>query len=72
MPLYEYQCAACHTRFERYVRAFGEEVSCPECHSPGVEKQLSTFAMAAGAGGGANSAPTPRGGCCGGGCGCAH
>jgi len=72
MPLYEYVCASCSGKFERYVRSFGEEVSCPDCAGTEVEKQLSTFAFAggpgpsmAGAGGG--------GGCCGGGgCGCGH
>jgi putative FmdB family regulatory protein len=67
MPVYEYACGRCSHRFERYVRTFNEEVACPRCDAPEVEKQLSTFAMAgtrpSGAGGGA---------CCGGGCGCAH
>jgi len=38
MPIYEYLCGACSTHFERYVRAFGEEVACPECRSSLVEK----------------------------------
>jgi len=72
MPIYEYRCGACETRFERFVRAFGEEVTCPECHGGDVEKQLSTFATTSAASG---SGPAPAGGgggCCGGGCGCAH
>ena len=44
MPLYEYVCASCAGRFERYVRSFGEEVTCPACEGSDVEKQLSTFA----------------------------
>ena len=73
MPLYEYLCTACRTRFERYVRAFGEAVACPECHSNVVEKQLSTFAMAASSPTTAAAPRAPsRSGCCGGGCGCAH
>jgi putative FmdB family regulatory protein len=66
MPVYEYVCQECQRAFERYVRSWGESVTCPACAGERVEKQLSTFAMAG---------ATPRGGaggaCCGGGgCGC--
>lgn len=72
MPLYEYLCRGCATRFERYVKAFGDVVPCPSCASAEVEKQLSTFALASGASGGDGAAALgSRGGsCCGGGCGC--
>ena len=69
MPVYEYVCHACDQAFEKYVRAWGEAVSCPSCESSSVEKLLSTFAFAAGDG----SAPSSAGGGCGcgrGGCGC--
>jgi putative FmdB family regulatory protein len=69
MPVYEYLCEPCQTRFERYVQRFGEEVECPSCHATRVEKQLSTFAMAGTSGG---PGPSAGGGCCGGGCGCRH
>ena len=78
MPLYEYVCHSCERRFERYVRAFGEAVACPQCQGGEVEKQLSTFAFAfAGGSPAASSSGGCRatgGGCgCGaGGCGCAH
>jgi len=45
MPLYEYVCTACRTRFEKLVRRFGDEVACPACASEAVEKQLSVFAV---------------------------
>ncbi|MBW2316976.1 MAG: zinc ribbon domain-containing protein [Deltaproteobacteria bacterium] len=73
MPLYEYRCDACDRRFELLVRRFNDPAACPDCGNAEVEKQLSTFAMAS-----ASQAPTagagppPQGGCCGGGCGCAH
>ena len=78
MPIYEYACDGCGSRFERLVRRFADEVSCPDCASASVEKQLSTFAV-----GGSRSAPafagcdTPAAGCgsgpCGGGaCGLAN
>ena len=61
MPIYEYACPGCGARFEKLVRRFGEEVSCPACARADVEKQLSVFAVAtasaspalAGCGGGA-------------------
>ena len=46
MPIYEYVCSACEARFEKLVRRFGEEVSCPSCASAAVDKQLSVFAVA--------------------------
>jgi putative FmdB family regulatory protein len=72
MPVYEYLCQPCDTRFERYVRAWGEVVHCPHCAGE-VEKQLSTFALAVSAGAARPAAvPSAGGACCGGGCGCAH
>jgi putative FmdB family regulatory protein len=44
MPIYEYVCTGCQGRFERFVRRFGEEVTCPTCASAAVDKQLSVFA----------------------------
>ena len=71
MPLYEYRCLSCGMAFEKYVRAWGEEVSCLACASATVEKLVSSFAFAsAGA-----ALPGASGGGCGcgrGGCGCGH
>jgi putative FmdB family regulatory protein len=71
MPLYEYVCGSCGMRFEKYVRAWGEEVACPACRETRVEKQLSTFAFTGTEGAFSGSV---GGGCgCGrGGCGCGH
>lgn len=46
MPLYEYRCGGCGVRFEvlQHVGTGAEGVSCPQCHAPGVERVLSTFA----------------------------
>ncbi len=49
MPIYEYACPGCGSRFEKLVRRFGDAVSCPTCLSPDVEKQLSVFAVASAA-----------------------
>jgi putative FmdB family regulatory protein len=70
MPIYEYLCPDCDHRFETYVKAWGEEVTCPCCQKGGVEKQLSSFALAGSRA--SSSSPSGGGGCgCGrGGCGC--
>ena len=47
MPIYEYACGGCGNRFEKLVRRFAEEVSCPACASASVDKQLSVFAVGA-------------------------
>jgi putative FmdB family regulatory protein len=45
MPMYEYQCNACHADFERLVR--GDAVpTCPECGSSELTKVLSRLAPA--------------------------
>ncbi|HSD29973.1 MAG TPA: zinc ribbon domain-containing protein [Vicinamibacteria bacterium] len=55
MPLYEYRCGACGSRFEllRRVGQGSEGVACPECGQADVEKEFSTFAasITGGAGG---------------------
>ena len=72
MPIYEYVCADCAAKFERYLRSWGEAVACPNCSSEAVEKQLSRFAMAGGSAGTSEGPGPASGGCCGGSCGCAH
>jgi putative FmdB family regulatory protein len=44
MPLYEYQCRACHHQFEALVRAADVPV-CPQCQSTELEKMLSSFGV---------------------------
>ncbi len=59
MPLYEYQCADCETRFEvlQRVGQGSEGLACPDCGETEVEKEYSTFASSvaggSAAGGGA-------------------
>jgi putative FmdB family regulatory protein len=45
MPLYEYECPSCGTRFER-IQKFSDppEASCPKCHAP-AQRQLSPPAI---------------------------
>lgn len=58
MPLYEYQCRECSHRFETLVRD-RRPVSCPSCASQNLEKLLSVFATASGAG----ASAVPAGAC---------
>lgn len=73
MPIYEYICDSCDTRFEKIVINKQQEIACPKCASKKATIQLSVFATSNG-NGGSGSAPTSfsggGGSCCGGGCGC--
>jgi putative FmdB family regulatory protein len=46
MPLYEFVCKECKQPFEKLVRSAGliSTVTCPNCGSPDVQKELSVFA----------------------------
>jgi len=76
MPIYEYICDDCETRFEKIVVNKQQEIACPKCASKKASIQLSVFSASTGSGNGA-SAKSPTsfsgggGSCCsGGGCGC--
>ena len=43
MPIYEYQCEGCDTRFEALVMASGSEPDRCDCGSKAIEKVYSTF-----------------------------
>ncbi|MBN1511387.1 MAG: zinc ribbon domain-containing protein [Phycisphaerae bacterium] len=51
MPVYEYLCDSCGTRFEHLARTMQsrEKTRCPQCGSTGVERQHSAFAARQGA-----------------------
>jgi|HubBroStandDraft_2_1064218.scaffolds.fasta_scaffold2069233_1 putative FmdB family regulatory protein len=45
MPIFEYLCEDCGTKFEKLVRRpASDEVLCPSCGQSHLEQQLSTFA----------------------------
>ncbi len=60
MPIYEYECPACHATFEELIRSAGDEerVRCPKCGQRKVARRPSVFS--------AHGAPAkrsaPRGG----------
>lgn len=69
MPLYEYVCERCNTRFEalRPASRMDDPALCPGGHK-GAKRVLSTFATVSGD---SQATPDPGGGCGGGCSGCA-
>lgn len=65
MPIYEYQCNECDTRFETLVMGAQPEPERCDCGSPAIEKVYSTFA-AQSANVVPDACPTPAEGRCGG------
>jgi putative FmdB family regulatory protein len=61
MPIFEYICADCSHRFETIVRSSASP-ECPACGGGRLEKQLSVFAVGAGA---AAPRAQPAAGACG-------
>jgi putative FmdB family regulatory protein len=63
MPIYEYRCEDCGTKFEKLVRRMNgtatevSDVECPSCGQKHLKQELSTFA--AHAGGNSKSAEAP-------------
>jgi len=41
MPIYEFACQACATRFETLVMGDKDDVRCPACRSDKLEKLIS-------------------------------
>ena len=75
MPINEYLCEECDTRFEKIVINKQQEIACPKCASKNASIQLSVFATANGRSNGASAKSSTSsfgggGSCCGGGCGC--
>ncbi len=73
MPLYEYFCSDCHTKFTalRPMAKADEPIGCEQCEGERTARVLSVFfAHSTGSGG---ETASMGGGCCGGGaCGCGH
>lgn len=49
MPIFDYRCSRCDTRFEELVRSGEDPVRCPECGAAETERLLSAFAVSSGA-----------------------
>ena len=59
MPIFEYRCEDCGSKFEKLVRRSDEaaELACPSCGQKHLQQELSTFATHAN--GGSKSADMP-------------
>ena len=42
MPIFDFDCEVCGTRFEKLIRN-GRPPICPECHSVRIQKRMGTF-----------------------------
>lgn len=52
MPIFEYKCESCGTKFEKLLRRSEDRggLACPECGEAHLSQQYSTFAARAGSG----------------------
>ena len=59
MPIFEYRCEDCDTRFEKLIRRESdrEALVCPKCGTNHLSQELSTFAAHAN---GRSAEPAPR------------
>jgi putative FmdB family regulatory protein len=76
MPIYEFRCRDCNSKFDTLVRSQDNlsEINCERCSSTNVRRLVSSFAMVGGYDDTyvASEASRGGGGCCGGSCGCSH
>ena len=63
VPLYEYECQECRSRFEKLVFNKETEIVCSACGSPKISQQLSTFAVVGSPQGGSAPEAGPCGNC---------
>ena len=66
MPIYEYRCQDCGTKFEKLVRRSSEasQIQCPSCGQKHLAQELSVFAAHANSGAKAADIPAcPSGQC---------
>ncbi len=48
MPIYEFECLACHRQFEEVVLGQAEDIRCPHCDADQVKKLVSTGSFVTG------------------------
>ena len=65
MPIYEYLCQDCGTKFEKLVRRTSDvpELTCPSCGEKPLRQEHSTFAAHANSGKSAEMPACPGGRC---------
>ena len=65
MPIYEYVCNDCQTRYERIVMFAQQEIECPKCASKRHTLRLSVFSAGKSTNGSATSSGTSGSSGCG-------
>jgi putative FmdB family regulatory protein len=65
MPIYEYVCNDCETRYERLVMSSTQKIECPKCSSGRHTLQLSVFSAGKSSNGSASATASPASGGCG-------
>jgi putative FmdB family regulatory protein len=65
MPIYEYRCEDCGTKFEKLVRTSDvPKIECPSCGEKHLQQEFSTFAAHSGGGSKSQEMPScPSGRC---------
>jgi putative FmdB family regulatory protein len=64
MPIFEYLCDGCGTKFEKLVRRAEDSTLCPACGDSHVTTQYSTFAARANGGQKESGMPSCASGMC--------
>lgn len=66
MPIYEYKCEKCETRFEKLVRRAADEneLACPQCGERHLSQEYSTFSARANGATAEQQGPSCPGGMC--------
>lgn len=64
MPIFEYRCDDCGSKFEKLVRRAGDRVLCPQCGESHLTTQFSTFAARANGKSAEAAMPSCPGGMC--------
>ncbi len=64
MPIFEYLCDGCGTKFEKLVRRAEDSTLCPSCGDSHVTTQYSTFAARANGAAKETSMPSCASGMC--------
>ena len=65
MPIYEYLCNDCNTRYEQLVMNSSARIACPKCSSTKHTLQLSVFSAGAKSNGSGESTSSSAGSSCG-------
>ena len=64
MPIFEYLCEDCGTKFEKLVRGSADGIVCPSCGDSHLKQELSTFAAHSGGQPAPSAMPSCPGGMC--------